>query len=99
MKRSIVARICVTVVMFFAAALFLGSMAFAGNDAGHGTIDLNVATVKELAALPGVGKKRAQDIVAYRAENGKFESIDEITKIDGIGKKTLNKIRDRVIVE
>ncbi|GBE03431.1 comE operon protein 1 [bacterium BMS3Abin09] len=99
MKRNIFARICVSVVILFAAALFLGSMAFADNNAGQAVIDLNAATVKELAALPGVGKKRAQAIVTYRTENGKFESIDEIMKIDGIGKKTLTKIRERVIVE
>ncbi len=99
MKRNVLARICVPVVMFFAAALFLGSMAFAENNPGQGTINLNVATVKELSALPGVGKKRAQAIVAYRAANGKFESVDEIRKIDGIGKKTFGKIRERVVVE
>jgi competence protein ComEA len=99
MKRNLIARICVSVVMFFAAALFLGSMAVAENNAGQGTIDLNAATVKELSALQGIGKKRAEAIVAYRAENGKFESVDEIKKIDGIGKKTFSKIRDRVVVE
>jgi len=99
MKRNIITRICVLVVMLFAAALLLGNMAFAENNAGQGTIDLNVATVKELSALPGVGKKRAEAIVAYRAENGKFESVDEIKKIDGIGKKTFSKISDRVVVE
>lgn len=99
MKRSIVARVCMPAVMLFVVSLFLGSMAFAENNAGQAAIDLNAATVKELSSLPGVGKKRAQAIVAYRAENGRFESVDEIKKIDGIGKKTFNKIRERVVVE
>lgn len=99
MKRNIVVRICMPAVILFMVTLFLASMSFAGSNTGHVSIDLNVATVKELAALPGVGKKRAQAIVAYRAENGKFESVDEIRKIDGIGEKTLNKIRELVVVE
>ena len=99
MKRNIAARICLPAVILFMAGLFLGSMAFAENNAGQATIDLNTATVKELAALPGIGKKRAQAIVDYRADNGKFESVDEIKKIDGIGKKTFSKISERVVVE
>jgi len=99
MKRNIAARICLPAVILFVAGLFMGGMAFAENNAGQAVIDLNTATVKELAALPGVGKKRAQAIVDYRAENGNFESVDEIKKIDGIGKKTFSKISDRVIIE
>ena len=99
MKRNIVAGTSVTAVLFFVAALLLSSMAFAENNASQGAIDLNAATVKELSALPGVGKKRAQSIIAYRTENGRFESVDEIKKIDGIGKKTFSKIRERVVVE
>ena len=99
MKRSLVARACMPAVILFVLSLFLGSMAVAENNSGQGIIDLNAATVKELAALPGIGKKKAQSIVDYRAENGKFENVDEIRKIDGIGKKIFNKIRDRVVVE
>lgn len=99
MKRNLVARGCTAALILFVVGLFLGSMAFAENNSGQGTIDLNAATVKELAALPGIGKKKAQSIVDYRAENGKFESVDEIRKIDGIGKKIFSKIRDRVVVE
>ena len=99
MKRKLIVRVCMPVVMLFAVALFLNSVAFAENNAENVKIDLNAATVKELSALPGVGKKRAEAIVAYRAENGKFESVDEIRKIDGIGKKTFSKINARVVVE
>lgn len=99
MKRSLVARGCMAAVILFVVSLFLGSMAFAENNSGQGTIDLNTATVQELAALPGIGKKKAQSIIDYRAENGKFESVDEIRRIDGIGKKLFSKISDRIVVE
>lgn len=101
MKRNVVARACIPIVVLFLVSLLLGSVVFAEKGAVQSgdAININAATVKELAALPGVGKKKAQAIVAYRVENGKFESVDEIKKIDGIGKKTFNKIRDRVVVE
>lgn len=99
MKRSLVVRGCMAAVILFVVSLFLGSMAFAENNSGQGTIDLNTATVQELAALPGIGKKKAQSIIDYRAENGKFESVDEIRRIDGIGKKLFSKISDRIVVE
>ena len=101
MKRNIVARICVSVVILFAAALFMGSMSFAENNAGQAgkAININVATVKELAALQGIGKKRAEAIVAYRTGNGKFNSVDDIKKVDGIGKKTFDKLRELLVVE
>lgn len=99
MKRNLVVRGCMAAVILFVVSLFLGSMAFAENNSGQGTIDLNTATVQELAALPGIGKKKAQSIIDYRAENGKFESVDEIRRIDGIGKKLFSKISDRIVVE
>ena len=99
MKRSLVVRGCMAAVILFVVSLFLGSMAFAENNSGQGTIDLNTATVQELTALPGIGKKKAQSIIDYRAENGKFESVDEIRRIDGIGKKLFSKISDRIVVE
>ena len=99
MKRNLAAGICMSAVILFAAALFLGSTAFADSNMGQVMVDLNTATVKDLSALPGIGKKRAQAIVAYRTENSKFESVDELRKIEGIGKKTFNKIRERVVVE
>ena len=99
MKKSLVSRICMPAVILFVLSLFLGSMAFAENNAGQATIDLNAATVKELSVLPGVGKKKAEAIVAYRVENGKFESVDEIKKVDGIGKKTFSKIKKQIVVE
>ena len=57
-------------------------------------IDLNRATVKQLEALPGIGEVRARSIVASRnARGGRFERIEDLLKIDGIGEKTLETIR------
>lgn len=63
------------------------------------TVNVNVATLKELQNLPGIGKVAAERIIAYRTENGPFTKVDDLTKVKGIGAKTLDKIRDLVAVE
>jgi len=64
-----------------------------------GKININKATVDELMTIPGIGQVKAQSIVDYRNENGKFNSIDELTNITGIGVKTLEKLRDKVDIK
>ncbi len=64
-----------------------------------GKININKATVEELMTIPGIGQVQAQSIVDYRNENGKFNSIDELTNITGIGVKTLEKLRDKVDIK
>ncbi|HEU0035159.1 MAG TPA: helix-hairpin-helix domain-containing protein [Kofleriaceae bacterium] len=64
-----------------------------------GVIDLNRATVKELEALPAIGPKHARSIIASRnARGGRFQSIDDLLQIDGIGPKTVDEIRPYVVV-
>ena len=63
------------------------------------TIDLNTADVYELQRLPGIGEKRAQDIVAYREEHGPFETVDELDNVSGIGPGILEGLREYVNVE
>jgi competence protein ComEA len=58
-------------------------------------VDINNASAKELTSLKGVGEKRAASILAYRKQHC-FKSVDEITLIKGIGKKTLEKNRDNM---
>lgn len=61
-----------------------------------GKISLNNASLKELTNLTGVGEKKAQAIIEYREKNGGFKSIEEITKVSGIGKSTYEKIKDQL---
>jgi competence protein ComEA len=50
------------------------------------TIDLNKANVAELTqSIKGIGKKRAQAIVAYREAHGRFKSIAELANVKGLG--------------
>tara|TARA_A100001037_G_scaffold292183_1_gene307145 strand:- start:1673 stop:1954 length:282 start_codon:yes stop_codon:yes gene_type:complete len=60
-------------------------------------LDINTATAEELAhAISGVGLKRAQAIVAYRAENGPFRSVEDLSKVRGIGDATVTQSRARL---
>ena len=62
-------------------------------------IDINNADKSELMKLPGIGKELSERIINYRNSIGKFEKIDEIINIKGIGKKKLEKILPFVYIE
>ena len=59
-------------------------------------IDVNRADVYDLRRLPGIGEKRAMDIIAYREEHGPFQTVDELTGVSGIGPGILEGLRDYV---
>jgi comEA protein len=63
-----------------------------------GPVNINTADKELLMTLSGIGEVRAQAIIDYRAYYGKFKSVDELMEVEGIGEKTLEKIRDRVRV-
>ncbi|HIP29576.1 MAG TPA: helix-hairpin-helix domain-containing protein [Sulfurospirillum arcachonense] len=60
------------------------------------SVDINNANQKEFSSLKGVGDKKASDIIAFRKANGCFKSIDDLVKVKGIGKKTLEKNRENL---
>lgn len=57
------------------------------------TIDLNTAEARELALLPGVGPVLARRIVADRNQRGRFDSLEELGRVHGIGEKTIAGLR------
>ena len=61
-------------------------------------IDLNSATGQDFDALPGVGPKLAERILAYRRSIGAFHSLDELQSVKGIGSKTFKRIRPLVTI-
>ena len=63
-----------------------------------GPIDINTADVLHLQTLPGIGEVIARRIVDYREKNGPFQSVGELTKVEGIGEKKLEEIWDLVTV-
>jgi competence protein ComEA len=85
-------------VLFVALAMV---MAFCGpiQAENSGKINLNKATVEELSQLKGIGMKYAERIVQYRDKNGPFKNVEDLLNVQGIGPKTLEKNKDRIIVE
>jgi len=76
------------------AAMLLGPVAMAGP------VDVNTADAKTLAKeLDGVGMSKAQAIVDYRKANGPFKSADDLTKVKGLGKKTVELNRQNLRFE
>lgn len=69
---------------------------FAQTDEG---VDLNHATLQELAVLPGIGETRAKAIIAFRETNGPFASIEEVQQVKGIGPKTFEQIKGMIVTE
>jgi competence ComEA-like helix-hairpin-helix protein len=61
-------------------------------------LDLNRATVAELARLPGVGPGLAQRILEERERRGRFDSPDALRQIVGLGPKKLAALHDLVTV-
>jgi competence protein ComEA len=62
-------------------------------------VNLNTAPWHELVNLPGIGAARARDIVKDREEHGPFRSIEDLSRVRGIGPATLAGLSDWVIVE
>lgn len=62
-------------------------------------LNINTATQEELMTLPGIGEKRAADIVDDRTRNGPFRFPEDITRINGIGEDTLAGLLDYITTD
>jgi comEA protein len=65
----------------------------------EGKLNINTADAKQLAMLPGIGEKTAANIIDYRTQNGNFKAVEDLSKVKGVGKKTLEKINNHIILE
>jgi len=61
-------------------------------------LDLNRATEEDFVALPGIGSRLAERIMAYRQSVGVFRSLDELRQVKGIGIKKFERIRPLIMV-
>ncbi|MCI4168219.1 helix-hairpin-helix domain-containing protein [Bacillus spizizenii] len=70
------------------------------SDGGKGAlVNINTATLEELQGISGVGPSKAEAIIAYREENGRFQTTEDITKVSGIGEKSFEKIKSSITVK
>jgi competence protein ComEA len=61
-------------------------------------IYINTASEKEILQLPGIGPTKAAAIIAYREEHGPFQKAENLLNVAGIGEKTLEKIKEHIVV-
>lgn len=64
-----------------------------------GKVNINTADALVLEQLDGIGASTAERIIKYREENGKFETVDDLVKVSGIGEKKLEELRDSICVQ
>lgn len=82
-------KLLLVLITWFA---FLG-LAFAGTP-----VDLNSANQAQLETVNGVGPVKAKAIIEYRTKHGPFKSVDDLQKVTGFGKKSVDKLRGEVAV-
>jgi competence protein ComEA len=76
-------------------ALLLAIVSFLGM--AFAAVNINTANQQELESLKGIGPVRAKAIISYREKHGPFKTLEEVDKVPGIGKGTLEKIKGDVI--
>jgi competence ComEA-like helix-hairpin-helix protein len=84
-KRAAIAAILIVVCSF-------AMLAQTKQPPAH-PLDLNVANVKELQQVPGIGPKTAQAIVDFRHKSGRFRRVEDLLAIKGISQRKLDKMR------
>ena len=62
-------------------------------------VDINFATEEELQLIPDIGPSTAALIIEYRNEYGTIISFDELLSINGIGKKTVERLKEYCIIK
>ncbi len=79
------------ITIFSVLLLSVASSVYAGK------VNINTADSATIAAeISGIGETRAQAIIEYRKQNGKFHSVDDLAKVKGIGEKTIEKNRENI---
>jgi len=84
---------------YILVVLLLSAFLFTGLVSAAPPLDINTATVEQLAdTLAGVGKVKAQAIVDDRTKNGPFKSVDDLVRVKGVGPKLIEKNRNLISV-
>jgi competence protein ComEA len=88
------------VALALIAALTVAGLAsaYAQSPAPKGKVNINTAAASELETLPRIGPKVAQRIVDFRTKNGAFKKAEDIMKVQGIGEKVYEGIKDLITV-
>ena len=80
------------VLKLFAMLFFLVGTSWAA-------VNINTATQSELEGVKGLGPSKAKAIIEYRDKNGPFKSIDDLDKVKGFGKSSVEKLKGELSVD
>lgn len=69
------------------------------SDVQNSKVNINKATASELETVNGIGPAIAEKIIAYRKENGRFNTIEDLKNVSGIGDKKYEAIKDKIVVK
>lgn len=83
--------------IFIPTKMEMGDGVVSGQSS-NGKININQADSTELQEIPGIGPSTADKIIQYRDENGRFQTIEDIQNVSGIGEKTFEKMKDKICV-
>ena len=99
--KKILSLIILPVVLLFSFTAYAQKADSSGEHAtssrasqtSQQTVDINSATVAQLESLKGLGPKKAQAIVAYRKQNGRFKSVSDLANVSGIGQSLTSRLQ------
>ncbi len=63
-----------------------------------GRVNINTAEAEQLQTLPGIGPVLAQRIIDHRMTYGYFKAVEDIAKVEGIGQKRMEELKDYITV-
>lgn len=81
------------------ASASAGSLEVNARNSSDAKIDLNQADAERLQTISGIGEKKADDIIKYRDEHGRFKTVEDLKNVAGFGDKTVEKLKDYVTVQ